>query len=212
MYSPFNSWAANSDWQVSLPEGEEATAVAAGQTFCAVATSRRMLRLFSQAGQPALLLAFSTLRSTHSGEGPVHSQSRRLHEAVQSCLCSACAAGPVSNANACIMHNRLDLIFCPVVQACTSSSAVSGSCSCTGGPEPLVYTRYTIVLLYDMYTEIYRCMGCRCMCHKCMLAVKLLQGRTCIFVFLLQYTQQSGRHCTGGQLVSILCCLDLKTL
>lgn len=54
MYSPFNSWAANSDWQLSLPEGEEATAVAAGQTFCAVATSRRMLRLFSQAGGPAL--------------------------------------------------------------------------------------------------------------------------------------------------------------
>ena len=50
LYSPFDSWAANSDWQMSLPEGEEATAAAAGQTFCAVATSRRMLRMFSQAG------------------------------------------------------------------------------------------------------------------------------------------------------------------
>ena len=50
MYSPFDSWAANSDWQMNLPEGEEATAVAAGQTFCAVATSQRMLRIFSQAG------------------------------------------------------------------------------------------------------------------------------------------------------------------
>lgn len=52
MYSPFDSWAANSDWQLSLPEGEEATAVAAGMTFCAAATSQRMLRVFSQAGAP----------------------------------------------------------------------------------------------------------------------------------------------------------------
>ena len=52
MYSPFDSWAANSDWQMNLPEGEEATAVAAGHTFCAVATSQRMLRMFSQAGVP----------------------------------------------------------------------------------------------------------------------------------------------------------------
>lgn len=55
MYSPFDSWAANSDWQLSLPVGEEATAVAVGHTFCAAATSQRMLRICSQAGAPLLL-------------------------------------------------------------------------------------------------------------------------------------------------------------
>ena len=50
MYRPFDSWAANSDWQVSLPTGEEAVAVTAGHSFGAVATSQRMLRIFSPAG------------------------------------------------------------------------------------------------------------------------------------------------------------------
>lgn len=52
MYRPFDSWAANSDWQVSLPPGEEAVAVTAGQSFSALATSQHTLRLFSPAGAP----------------------------------------------------------------------------------------------------------------------------------------------------------------
>lgn len=56
MYRPFDSWAANSDWQVSLPPGEEATAVAAGHSFSAVATSQHTLRLFSPAGIARILV------------------------------------------------------------------------------------------------------------------------------------------------------------
>lgn len=50
LYQPYESWAPQSDWSVGLPAGEEAQCVAAGQTFAAVATSRHLLRLFSQAG------------------------------------------------------------------------------------------------------------------------------------------------------------------
>ncbi|KAK9809234.1 hypothetical protein WJX72_011841 [[Myrmecia] bisecta] len=50
LYRPFDSWAANSEWSVALPSGEDALAVAAGRTFCAVATSARLLRIFSPAG------------------------------------------------------------------------------------------------------------------------------------------------------------------
>lgn len=56
MYRPSDSWAANSDWQVSLPPGEEATAVAAGHSFSAVATSQHTLRLFSPAGNACMLV------------------------------------------------------------------------------------------------------------------------------------------------------------
>lgn len=45
------SWAANADWTLALPDGEDALAVAAGRSFCAVATSRGLLRLFSLAGE-----------------------------------------------------------------------------------------------------------------------------------------------------------------
>jgi len=58
MYRPFDSWAANSDWQVSLPPGEEATAVTAGHSFSAVATSQHMLRIFSPAGTASLMATF----------------------------------------------------------------------------------------------------------------------------------------------------------
>lgn len=54
MYRPFDSWVANSDWQVSLPPGEEAVAVTSGHSFSALATSQHMLRLFSPAGAPLL--------------------------------------------------------------------------------------------------------------------------------------------------------------
>lgn len=52
MFRPFESWAPNSDWTVGLPAGEEACAVAAGGSLCAVATSRQFLRIFSAAGEP----------------------------------------------------------------------------------------------------------------------------------------------------------------
>lgn len=50
MYRLFDSWAANSDWQVSLPPGDEALAVTAGHSFSALATSQHTLRVFSPAG------------------------------------------------------------------------------------------------------------------------------------------------------------------
>lgn len=61
MYRPFDSWAANSDWQVSLPPGEEAVAVTAGDSFSALATSQHLLRLFSPAGasEPSASLPFA---------------------------------------------------------------------------------------------------------------------------------------------------------
>eukprot|EP00887_Chlorella_sp_A99_P000454 scaffold17.g454.t1 len=57
VYRPFESWAANSDWSLGLPAGEEAVCVATGHTFCAAATSRRALRIFSQAGLQNHVLA-----------------------------------------------------------------------------------------------------------------------------------------------------------
>ena len=51
VYQPYESWAPNSDWSLGLPAGEEAECVAAGAVFAAVATSRRLLRIFSQAGK-----------------------------------------------------------------------------------------------------------------------------------------------------------------
>ncbi|GAB4823682.1 hypothetical protein N2152v2_010728 [Parachlorella kessleri] len=50
LYQPYESWAPNSDWSLGLPVGEEAECVAAGAVFAAVATSCRLLRIFSQAG------------------------------------------------------------------------------------------------------------------------------------------------------------------
>ena len=58
MYRPFDSWAANSDWQVSLPPGDEALALTAGQSFSALATSQHTLRVFSPAGALLPLLAW----------------------------------------------------------------------------------------------------------------------------------------------------------
>jgi Minichromosome loss protein, Mcl1, middle region len=37
-------------WSLSLPEGEDVAAVAAGRQFCAAATSTRMLRIFAESG------------------------------------------------------------------------------------------------------------------------------------------------------------------
>jgi chromosome transmission fidelity protein 4 len=49
-YRPFDAWAPQSDWTVTLPKGEEATCIAIGNTFVAVATSKWLLRIFSFSG------------------------------------------------------------------------------------------------------------------------------------------------------------------
>ena len=55
VWRPFDAWAANSDWSLGLPAGEEACCVAAGRSFCAAATSARLLRLFAPSGQYFML-------------------------------------------------------------------------------------------------------------------------------------------------------------
>ncbi|KAG8457293.1 hypothetical protein KFE25_001030 [Diacronema lutheri] len=59
-YWSFASWAGNSDWLAQLPPGEEPTAVAHGFRFVAVASSARLVRVFSDTGRP---LAMWTARS-----------------------------------------------------------------------------------------------------------------------------------------------------
>ena len=49
-YRPFDAWAPQSEWTMTLDEGEQAQAVAVGTTFVAVATSKRMLRIFTTSG------------------------------------------------------------------------------------------------------------------------------------------------------------------
>ena len=49
-YRPFGAWVPNSDWTLGLPPGEEALSIAVGSQFCAVATSERLLRVYSAAG------------------------------------------------------------------------------------------------------------------------------------------------------------------
>ena len=56
VYRPFDQWAPNSDWSFGLPAGEEASCIAAGANFVAVATTSRMLRLFSTAGLQTAVL------------------------------------------------------------------------------------------------------------------------------------------------------------
>ena len=50
-YRPFESWVHDSEWQVELPVGEEAEALAAGERFVAVSTSQRTLRILSETGK-----------------------------------------------------------------------------------------------------------------------------------------------------------------
>jgi len=50
MYTPFNSQFANSQWSIELPEGEEPVAVACSRKWCAAATTKGLLRVFSAQG------------------------------------------------------------------------------------------------------------------------------------------------------------------
>ncbi|KAG0210615.1 hypothetical protein BGX28_009140 [Mortierella sp. GBA30] len=49
-YKTYDSWATKSEWQVYLPAGEEATAIALNAESAIVATSRGYVRVFSQSG------------------------------------------------------------------------------------------------------------------------------------------------------------------
>ncbi|KAF9580964.1 hypothetical protein BGW38_002188 [Lunasporangiospora selenospora] len=49
-YRTYDSWATKSEWQVHLPKGEEATAIALNAESAIVTTSRGYLRVFSQSG------------------------------------------------------------------------------------------------------------------------------------------------------------------
>ena len=56
VYRPLASWAPNSEWQVQLDKGEEATAVALGHKFAAIATNKRYLRILSHTGAQRALV------------------------------------------------------------------------------------------------------------------------------------------------------------
>lgn len=49
-YRPFESWASNSAWHISLPDAEDAECVACAQEFCAVATSLQCVRVYTTSG------------------------------------------------------------------------------------------------------------------------------------------------------------------
>lgn len=51
LWHAFDGWEpAGGQWELHLPDGEEAAAVAAGSTFLAAVTSSHTLRLFTHAG------------------------------------------------------------------------------------------------------------------------------------------------------------------
>ena len=58
----FSAWDGSKEWSVDFPEGEDAVAVAIGDKWVAVATDKRNLRMFSNAG---------VQRSVHCIPGPV---------------------------------------------------------------------------------------------------------------------------------------------
>ena len=55
----FASWDGHKEWSTSLPEGEEAVALAVGDSWVAVATSRRLLRLFTVSGLQRAVLSLA---------------------------------------------------------------------------------------------------------------------------------------------------------
>ncbi|KZC07659.1 PREDICTED: WD repeat and HMG-box DNA-binding protein 1 [Dufourea novaeangliae] len=80
----------NKEWSVDLPEDEEGQCVAAGDTFVALATSKRNLRIFTVGGTqreiislPGPVVAMNGLRNTvviayHSGIGALGDQNMSL--------------------------------------------------------------------------------------------------------------------------------------
>jgi len=49
-FRPFNSWSHNAEWTIQLSPHEKVRCVAAGSTFCAVGTNRRILRIVRPTG------------------------------------------------------------------------------------------------------------------------------------------------------------------
>ena len=65
-YRPFEAWAPASDWTLGLPPGEAALSVAVGAAFAAVATSERLLRVYSAAGGRFCTCTFTSPSQTVS--------------------------------------------------------------------------------------------------------------------------------------------------
>ncbi|KAG0359042.1 hypothetical protein BGZ54_010158 [Gamsiella multidivaricata] len=60
-YKTYDSWATKSEWQVYLPEGEDATAIALNAESAIVATSRGYIRVFSQSGIQTALFSVGSV-------------------------------------------------------------------------------------------------------------------------------------------------------
>ncbi|KAF9198016.1 hypothetical protein BGZ49_001301 [Haplosporangium sp. Z 27] len=60
-YKTYDSWITKSEWQISLPEGEEATAIALNAESAIVATSRGYVRVFSQSGIQTALFSVGSV-------------------------------------------------------------------------------------------------------------------------------------------------------
>lgn len=58
-FKPFNCWATNADWRLSLPEHEEAQCLALGNKWVAVATSMYYLRLFTLSGRQTNVISLA---------------------------------------------------------------------------------------------------------------------------------------------------------
>ena len=50
VYRPFESWSSNAEWTIGLKEGEEAVSIAAGDSFCVIATNSRLVRILTASG------------------------------------------------------------------------------------------------------------------------------------------------------------------
>ncbi|KAG0000372.1 hypothetical protein BGZ80_010757 [Entomortierella chlamydospora] len=60
-YKTYDSWVTKSEWQISLPEGEDATAIALNAESAIVATSRGFIRVFSQSGIQTALFSVGSV-------------------------------------------------------------------------------------------------------------------------------------------------------
>ncbi|KAF8937985.1 hypothetical protein BGZ58_001792 [Dissophora ornata] len=62
-YKTYDSWATKSEWQIYLPEGEDATAIALNAESAVVATSRGYVRVFSLSGVQTALFSVGSVIS-----------------------------------------------------------------------------------------------------------------------------------------------------
>lgn len=66
----FAAWDGHKEWTTTLPLGEDALALAVGDTWVAVATSRRLLRLFSNSGLQRGMISLPGPIICLTGHGP----------------------------------------------------------------------------------------------------------------------------------------------